>query len=111
MRGALAALGAALLGGPVAAQYVEAELFAYLTPVVVGVVCGAAAQAAAGGPRRGAAALRVRGVASVCAVLAIGLGVLLEGSSRPLSLAALAPVLLAVAGALLWTAPPRRGGR
>lgn len=108
VRGALAAFGACLLGGLVAAQYVEAELFAYLTPFVVGVVCGAAAQAAAGGPRRGTTALRIRAVAAVLAVLGVGLGLLLEGSQSPVSMAAVVPALLALAGTVLWTQPPKR---
>lgn len=111
VRGTLAALGAAVLGGVVSAQYVGAELFAYLTPFVVGVLCGAAAQAAAGGPRRGTTALRVRGAAALCALLGTGLGLLLEGSRSPVSSAAVVPALLAVAGAVLWTAPPRSGPR
>jgi hypothetical protein len=108
VRGTLAALGAAVLGGVVAAQYVGAELFAYLTPFVVGVLCGAAAQAAAGGSRRGTTALQVRAAAATCAVLGVGLGLLLEASSPPLSASAVVPALLAVAGAVLWTVPPRR---
>lgn len=113
VRGALAGLGAGVLGGVVAAQYVDAELLGYLTPVVVGAGCGAAAQAAAGTVRgpdrgRGPTALRVRAVAALCAVLAVGLGLLLEGSSAPLSSGAVVPALLAAAGALLWTVPPRR---
>jgi hypothetical protein len=92
----------------VAAQYVGAELFAYLTPFVVGVVCGASAQAAAGGPRRGTTATRVRAVAAGCAVLGVGLGLLLEGSAQPASAALLVPGALAVAGTLLWTTPPRQ---
>ena len=112
VRGALAALGAAVLGGVVAAQYVDAELFAYLTPFVVGVGCGAAAQAAASA-RTGPTATRLRAVAAVCAVLGVGLGFLLEGSRAPVSTGAAVPALLGVAGALLWTVPPRgaRGGR
>lgn len=111
LRGALAALGAAVLAGTVSAQYVGAELFAYLAPLVVGVVCGAAAQAAAGGPRRGTTAVRVRAVAAACAVLGVGLGLLLEGSEQPVSSAAALPAALAVVGAVVWTAPPRRSGR
>jgi hypothetical protein len=112
VRAALAALGAAVLGGPVAAQYVDAELFAYLTPLVVGAGCGAAAQAASGGTRgpdrgRGRTALGIRALAAVAAVLGVGLGFLLEQSRPPLSSAALVPALLAVAGAVLWTLPPK----
>lgn len=110
VRAALAALGAALLGGLVAAQYVDAELFAYLTPLVVGAACGAAAQAAAGTGRalaRRPPAGRVRSAGAVGGVLAVGIGFLLEGSTDPLSVDAVVPVALAVAGALLWTLPPR----
>src|SRR5687768_1959607 len=67
VRAALGAAPVALLGGVVAAEYVGAEVFAYLTPAVVGVLCGAAAQAAAGGPRRGRVALAVRALACVYA--------------------------------------------
>jgi hypothetical protein len=113
VRGALAALGAAVLGGVVAAQYVDAELFAVVTPAVVGAACGAAAQAASRvlrGPERGRGPVSraVRGVAAVAAVLAVGLGLLLEGSRAPVSSGAVVPALLAVGGCLLWTAPPRR---
>lgn len=108
VRGSLAGVGASVLGGVVAAEYVDAELFAYLTPFVVGVACGAAAQAAAGA-RTGPVAARLRLVAAVCGVLAVGLGFLLEGSRAPLSSGAVVPSVLAVAGALLWTVPPRAG--
>lgn len=113
MRGALAAYGAALLGGLVAAQYVDAELFALLAPAVVGAACGASAQAASrvlrGRERgRGPVSRAVRAVACVAAVLGVGLGFLLEGSRDPVSSGAVVPLAVAVAGCLLWTAPPRR---
>jgi hypothetical protein len=107
VRGALGATPVALLGGLVAAQYVGAELFAYLTPVVVGVLCGAAAQAAAGGPRRGDVALGVRALACLYAVLGIGLGFVLEESVDPLATATLLPYACALVGAFLWTVPPK----
>jgi peptidoglycan/LPS O-acetylase OafA/YrhL len=114
VRAALATLGAAVLGGLVAAQYVDAELFALLTPVVVGAGCGAAAQAASGGTRgglsRGRTAQQVRAIGVVGGVLGVGLGFLLERSHDPLSPHAVVPTLLAVAGAVLWTLPPRAGG-
>lgn len=109
VRGTLAALGAAMVGGVVAAQYVDADLFAFLTPFVVGVVCGGSAQAAAGGSRRGTTALQLRAAAALCGVLGVGLGFLLEGSHDPLSAGAVAPYLAAVAGTVLWTIPPKRG--
>jgi hypothetical protein len=107
VRAALAGLGAALLGGLVAAQYVDAELFGYLTPAVVGAACGAAAQSASGAPRRGPAGRGVRAVGALAGVLGVALGFLLEGSRAPVSSAAALPFALAVAGALLWTLPPR----
>ena len=107
VRAALAAIPVALVGGAVAAQYVGAELFAYLTPAVVGVLCGAAAQAAAGGPRRGRTALGVRGLACLYAVLGVALGFVLEESVDPLDPATLLPYACALAGALLWTMPPK----
>jgi hypothetical protein len=113
VRAALAATPVALLGGVVAAQYVGAGLFAYLTPAVVGVLCGAAAQAAAGGPRRGDLALAVRALACLYAVLGVAFGFVLERSVDPLASATLLPYACAVLGVVLWTSPPkvRTGGR
>ena len=113
VRAALGALAAALLGGLVAAQYVDAGLFAVLTPAVVGAGAGAAAQAASGvvrGPERGRGrtARQVRAIGAAGGVLGVGLGFLLERSRDPLSTGALLPCAVAVAGSLLWTAPPRR---
>lgn len=107
VRAALGATPVALLGGVVAAQYVGAELFAYLTPAVVGVLCGAAAQAAAGGPRRGKVALGVRTIACLYAVLGIAVGFVLEQSVDPLEGGTLLPYACAVLGAFLWTLPPK----
>ena len=98
----------AVLGGLVAAQYVGAEVFAYLTPAVVGVLCGAAAQAAAGGPRRGRLAAVVRVLACGYAVLGVALGFVLEASVDALDGSTLLPYAAAVAGGFLWTVPPRR---
>jgi hypothetical protein len=108
VRAALAAYGVALLGGLVAAQYVGAQLFAYLTPFVVGVLTGAAAQAASGGSRTGRDALAVRVVAGVLAVLSVALGFALERSQHVLDPAALLPYGAAVLGVVLWTLPPKR---
>lgn len=107
-RAVLAALGAALVGGTVLSEYVDAPVFGLATPAVVGAACGAAAQAAAGAPRRGGPAGLVRAVAAAVAVLGVGVGLLLEGSHAPLSAGAVLPAALAVAGCLLWTVPPRR---
>ena len=107
VRAALAAQAVALLGGVVAAEYVDAQLFAYLTPFVVGVLTGAAAQAASGGVRTGPVAARVRGVAGVYAVLGVALGFALERSKDVLDSSTLLPYLAAVAGVVLWTLPPK----
>lgn len=107
VRAALAAHGVALLGGVVAAQYVGAQLFAYLTPFVVGVLTGAAAQSAAAGPRTGAEALRVRVLAAVYAVLGVALGFALERSQDVAGTSTLLPYAAAVVGVVLWTLPPK----
>lgn len=107
VRAALAGYGAALLGGVVAAQYVDAELFAYLTPFVVGVLTAAAAQAAAGGARPGPDAGRVRAAAAVLAVLGVALGFALERSTGVLDRGALLPYAAALVGVVLWTLPPK----
>jgi hypothetical protein len=107
VRAALAATAVALLGGVVAAEYVDAQLFAYLTPFVVGVLTAAAAQTAAGGARTGTAAMRVRAVAIVYALLGVGLGFALERSKDALEASTLLPYLAATAGVVLWTLPPK----
>lgn len=107
VRAALAAQAVALLGGVVAAEYVDAQLFAYLTPFVVGVLTGAAAQSASGGARTGPVAARVRVVAGVYAVLGVALGFALERSKDVLDSSTLLPYLAAVAGVVLWTLPPK----
>ena len=111
VRAALAAQGAALLGGVVAAEYVEAPLFRYLTPFVVGVLTAAAAQSAAGAARSGAAAMRVRVLASVYALLGVALGFVLEKSTGILDVEALLPSAAALAGVVLWTLPPKRAAQ
>lgn len=107
VRGALGATAAALPGGFVAAEYVGAPVFGYVIPFLVGVLAGAAAQAAAAGPRRGRAALVVRALACGYAVLGVALGFVLEQSQSLSGTGALLPYAAAVAGVLLWTAPPR----
>ena len=107
VRAALAAQAVALLGGVVAQQYVEAQLFAYLTPFVVGVLTAAAAQSAATGARVGPDAGRVRVVAVVYAVLGVALGFVLEESTDVFAGSTVLPYLAAVAGVILWTLPPK----
>ena len=107
VRAALAAYAVALLGGVVAAEYVGAQLFAYLTPFVVGVLTAAAAAAASAAPRTGPVAARVRLVAVAYAVLGVALGFVLEGSQGALAGRSLLPYAAAVLGVVVWTLPPR----
>lgn len=109
VRAALASTAVALAGGVVCAQYVGSGLYGYVVPAVLGVLTGAAAQAAAPGPRTGAAALRVRAIAVAYAVLGVALGFVLERSQGALEAASLLPYACALAGVVLWTLPPRAG--
>jgi hypothetical protein len=98
-----------LLGGVIGSEYVGATVFEYLGPFVVGVVCGGAATRAAGTDGRGVVGQRVRGVAAFIAVLSVALGFVLEESQDVLTFSpgVLLPYAAAVAGAVLWTMPPR----
>ncbi|MBK5308135.1 MAG: hypothetical protein JJD92_15725 [Frankiaceae bacterium] len=109
VRAALAAYVVGLVGGLVASEYVGATVFAYLGPFVVGVTCGGAATRAARTDGRGLLGTRVRTVGAVLAVLGIALSFVVEGSLGVLELSpdVLLPYAAAVAGALLWTMPPR----
>ena len=109
VRGILAANGAAVAWGYVTAEYVGAELFQYLSPAVLGFLCGGAATAAARHPRGGILGARIRQVAVLYAVLGSGLGFVLEGTYDPVSGSpdVLIPYVIAAAAAWLWTAPPR----
>jgi hypothetical protein len=110
VRGALAAHGVAVLGGVVAAEYVDAPLFSYLTPFVVGVLTAAAAQAASASPRTGSDAIRLRLLAVVYALLGVALGFVLEQSTDVLAGDTLLPYAAAVVGVVLWTLPPKPPG-
>ena len=96
--------------GYVTAEYVGAEIFQYLSPAVLGLLCGGAATAAARHPAAGELASRVRWLVVVYAVLGTALGFVLEGTYAPLSLSpdVLLPYVLAGGAAWLWAAPPRR---
>jgi hypothetical protein len=111
VRAALAGYAVALLGGVIGSEYVGATVFEYLGPFVVGVVCGGAAARAAGTDGTGRVGRQVRIVGALLALLSVALGFVLEKSHHVLSLSAdvLLPYAAAVAGALLWTMPPRRG--
>ena len=108
VRAALAAYAVALVMGLVVSEYVGAGLFAYVTPLLLGVLCGEAAQRAAGTTRPGAP---VRAAAAVLAPCGVGVGLLLEGSVGLLSGPGAAALGCAVAGAVLWTVPPRPSSR
>ncbi|GAC1439264.1 MAG: hypothetical protein NVSMB55_00120 [Mycobacteriales bacterium] len=111
VRAALAGYAVALLGGVIGSEYVGATVFEYLGPFVVGVVCGGATTKAADTDGRDPLGRRVRALAAVAAVLSVALGFVLEQSQHVLSLrvTVIAPYVAAVAGALLWTMPPRAG--
>ena len=110
MRASLAAYAAAIAWGYVTAEYVGADLFQYLSPAVLGILCGGAATAAAGTPGPGVLCSRVRWLAAGYAVLGSALGFVLEGtfSALDVRLDVLIPYAIAAAAAWLWTAPPRR---
>jgi len=116
VRAALASTATALAGGVVAAQYVGSGLYGYIAPAVVGVLTGAAAQAAARGPgsekQSGPGTNPIRVLAAAYAVLGVALGFVLERSQGVFDLASLGPYACAVAGVLFWTLGPRgeRGG-
>lgn len=105
----MAAFFAGLAGGYVTQQYVEAPMLQYFAPAVLGVVCAAAAVAAAGHPRKGPLSLRVRAAAAVYAVLGLAWGFQLDGTfpATATDPAVLVPYLIAAAAAWLWGAPPR----
>lgn len=107
VRGALAAQGVAVLGAVVAAQYVQAPLFEYLTPFVVGILTAVAAQGASGAARTGPDASRIRLVSVVYALLGVALGFVLEKSTGTFDTSTLLPYAAAVVGVVLWTLPPK----
>lgn len=87
------------------------RLFTYLSPAVLGALCGGAAEAAARHPGRSPIGSRVRVVAVGYAVVGMALGFLLEGTCAPVSLTldVLVAYVIAAGAAWLWTAPPRAG--
>jgi hypothetical protein len=110
VRASLASYAVAMLGGPIGSEYVGATVFEYLGPFVVGVVCGGAATRAAGTDGHGRTGRAVRWLAAAFAVLGVAFSFVLEQSQDVLSASpdVLLPYAAAVAGALLWTMPPRR---
>ena len=109
VRAALAAYAVALLGGPIGSEYVGATIFEYLGPFVVGIICGGAATRAAHTTGRDDVGRAVRGIAAAIAVLGVAFSFVLEKSQDVVSASpdVLLPYAAAVAGALLWTMPPR----
>jgi hypothetical protein len=109
VRAALGATALALPSGWVLSEYVGSPVFQYLAPVVVGVACAAAATGASGDPT-GRVRTWMRLVAVLYAVLATGLGFVVDGSYDVFTAHAdvLVPYLAAAGGAWLWSAPPRR---
>lgn len=114
MRAALAAEAVALLWGKVTSEYIGAPTFQYLSPAVLGVLCGGAATSAARVPvLRSRLGLRVRLIGVLAAVVGVAYGVLDEGTHHPLSSSSqvLVPYAIAAAASFLWTQPPRRRPR
>lgn len=109
LRGTLAANFSAIAMGYVVAQYVQADLFEYLAPIVLGLLCGFCASSAAGNPRAGVLANRIRLVCAIYALLGTAYGFVLEGTFGVFSASkdVLVPYALAVGAAWVWTTPPR----
>lgn len=110
MRAALAANATSVAMGYVAAEYVQADLFKWLAPAVLGVLTGLAATSASRNPRDLFLARRVRLVSGVYALLGTAYGFVLEGTFGVFSSSTdvWVPYLVAVAAAWAWTTPPRK---
>ena len=111
VRAALAATVGALAWGKVTSEYVGSTGFGDIAPAVLGVLCGTLALKAAGLDGSGPLGLRVRLVACAYALLGTAFSFVDEGAyatSVPVGAAQLLPYAASVAGALLWTLPPRR---
>lgn len=109
VRAALAGYAMALAWAAVTSEYVGAGFLSWFSAALLGVLCAGAAMSAAGSPRGGALAQRVRFTAVPLAVLGAGLGFLLEGTYDALSLNVdvLVPYAITAAAAWLWNAPPK----
>jgi len=108
VRASLAAHAAAFVAGLVNSEYIGSDYFSYVAPAIAGIATGAAATAAA--PSRHVLRF-VRIVAVAYGVLAVAIGLAVEGTYDPVEvveLEVLVPYALAGAAAWLWTAPPRR---
>jgi len=109
VRGALAANLMAVVWGFVEAEYVQAGVFQYLAPLVLGAFTGGVAMAAAGQPR-GTEGTRLRLIAVGYALLGCGFGFVKEGTFGVFSMSVdvLLPYLLAAVACWGWTLPPKR---
>ena len=96
--------------GYVVAEYVQADLFEWLAPAVLGVLTGLAATSASNNPRDLFLARRVRLVSGIYALLGTAYGFVLEGTFGVLSTSTdvLVPYGIAIAAAWAWTTPPKR---
>jgi hypothetical protein len=98
----------AVLWGFVESEYVQAGVFQFLAPLVLGAFTGGVALWASGQPR-GVDGTRMRLAATGYAVLGCGFGFVKEGTFGVFSSSpdVLVPYLLAGGMAWLWTTPPR----
>ena len=113
VRAALAGTFAAVLGGLVTSEYIGAPFFAFVAPFLVGVLCGGAALRSAQTDGRGVLGGRIRAIGVAYALLGVGVGFKVVpggGSAFSPVTSVLLPYLCAVAGAVLWTMPPKRRG-
>ena len=106
--GALAASAVALAWGLVTSEYVGAPYFKYLSPLVLGLLTGGVATAAAKSDGRGLLGTRVRLAGVLYAVLGAAFGFVFEGTYAAFSGSTnvLVPYAIAGAGAWLYTMPP-----
>jgi hypothetical protein len=108
VRGALGANLMAVAWGFVEAEYVQAGVFQFLAPLVLGAFVGGVAMAAAGHPR-GTDGTRLRLLGVLYALLGCAFGFVKEGTFGAFSSSSdvLVPYLLAAAACWAWTLPPR----
>ena len=109
VRAALAGSAVALAWGFVAAEYVGADVFKYLSPAVLGVLSGAATQQAGVTNGTGMMGRRTRVIGIVYALLGVAFGFVKEDPEHGLSLHLdeLVAYLIAGAAAFAWTLPPK----
>jgi hypothetical protein len=109
VRAALGAHLTAVTWGFVEAQYVQAGVFQFLAPLVLGAFTGGVATWAAQHPT-GVQLQRVRLLSVLYALLGCGFGFVLEGTFGVFSgsVDVLVPYALAAGGCWLWTTPPKK---